>query len=276
MFGLTNQEVMTLSGEIFLYLLVAVLFISPILSIKWKPLQRKRLWLIKLRRYLGIGSGLTALFHFVFWLVFYTSGWEFILNSFKDWYVITGLTALLIILLLTVTSNDYSVRKLKKKWKKIHYLTYLLPALVVLHALLALKGWPIDLYVEWILVFGLLLLWRVSLLRFVIGIVLGAAVLAVIFGSISGGGNKVETYSSTETNKDRPSFRSLDTSHPDYYERWWEETRKRNFLPHINYSERAIAWCAETGAHPISIDERPLYCSDGRSGVWKEQTNEHK
>ena len=273
MLGFTNQEVMTLSGMMFLYLLVAILFISPILSIKWKPLQRKRIWLIKLRRWLGVTSGITAFFHFAFWLYAYTSGWQFILNSFKDWYVITGLIALLTILLLTVTSNDYSVRKLKKKWKKLHYLTYALPALVVLHALLALKGWPIDLYLEWIIVFALLLLWRVSLLRFVIGIVLGAAVLAFVFGSISGiGKNEIEENNTTNitTNKERPSLRSIDTSHPDYYDIWWDTARSRNFLPNINYSERAIAWCAETGAHPISIDERPLYCSDGRSGTWKE------
>lgn len=96
----------------------------------------------------------------------------------------------------------------------------------------------------------------------------------MIFGAISDGGNKDETINTIDTTprEKRINLDDIDTSHPDYYNIWWKEARnyKFNWLPPINYSERAIAWCKETDAYPISIGEHPLYCSDGRSGTWKE------
>lgn len=266
---------MSFTGQLFMYLLVGVLFISPILRIKYKPIQRKRLWFLKLRRWLGVTSGLVGFSHFLYFLFVYTDSLSHLVNSLFTWWGLLGLILVLLLLPLTLTSNNYSVRKLKTKWKKIHTLTYLLPVLVVLHALTALKGWPIQLYVGWIVLFAALLLWRLKSLRYVTSISLPI----ILIGLIWSGGNESTRDINSFTNQQvsdghSPVIRlaDIDTSHPDYNTIWWNEayTSRFNFLPDIKYSERAIAWCAETDAYPISIGEKPLYCSDGRSGTWKE------
>lgn len=51
-------------------------------------------------------------------------------------YELIGLIALWLTFLLYVTSNDYSVRKLKKFWKTLHYLIYIIIWLIFLHVAL--------------------------------------------------------------------------------------------------------------------------------------------
>ncbi|WP_038094583.1 ferric reductase-like transmembrane domain-containing protein [Tolypothrix bouteillei] len=46
-----------------------------------------------------------------------------------------GLTTLIIFTLLAITSNDWSIKKLKKKWKQLHKLTYLAMFLLTWHIL---------------------------------------------------------------------------------------------------------------------------------------------
>jgi methionine sulfoxide reductase heme-binding subunit len=53
-----------------------------------------------------------------------------------------GITILLIFTILVLTSNDWSVKKLKSSWKKIHNLTYLLMFLLIWHILASMaKHW---------------------------------------------------------------------------------------------------------------------------------------
>lgn len=49
------------------------------------------------------------------------------------WVYIQGIWTFLIFVVLAFTSNDWSVKKLKKNWKKLHQLTYLAMFLLVWH-----------------------------------------------------------------------------------------------------------------------------------------------
>jgi sulfoxide reductase heme-binding subunit YedZ len=99
------------------------------------------------RRDLGIYSGILAVIHSLTGLFVHLRGsnWKYFLNKTANGYTIrlddfglanyTGLIATLLILLLLVTSNDYSIRKLNpSKWKIIQRFSYLMFALVLIHS----------------------------------------------------------------------------------------------------------------------------------------------
>ncbi|MDY7024208.1 MAG: ferric reductase-like transmembrane domain-containing protein [Cyanobacteriota bacterium] len=50
-----------------------------------------------------------------------------------SWIYIQGVFTFIIFALLTLTSNDWSVKKLKKNWKKLHQLTYFALFLLTWH-----------------------------------------------------------------------------------------------------------------------------------------------
>ena len=53
---------------------------------------------------------------------------------------LTGFASILIMTALAMTSNNWSLRKLGKNWKKLHSLTYLALIILMLHLLLAKQG----------------------------------------------------------------------------------------------------------------------------------------
>jgi sulfoxide reductase heme-binding subunit YedZ len=55
-------------------------------------------------------------------------------------FIIIGTAAGLILLTLASTSFKYWMKRLGKRWKKLHRLVYLVGALAVLHNAMALKG----------------------------------------------------------------------------------------------------------------------------------------
>lgn len=60
------------------------------------------------------------------------------------WFEVAGFLAFVLLTPMFLTSNDQSVRKLGKNWKKIHSLTYLIIWLIFLHlALQRLSLWSI-------------------------------------------------------------------------------------------------------------------------------------
>lgn len=56
------------------------------------------------------------------------------------WYILIGLTAFLLLLPLAITSFDYWKKRLRKNWKRLHKLVYIIAPLVVVHFLLSVKG----------------------------------------------------------------------------------------------------------------------------------------
>ncbi len=56
------------------------------------------------------------------------------------WIYVQGVATFIIFTLLTITSNDWSMKKLKKNWKKLHQLTYLAMFLLVWHVIEKMWG----------------------------------------------------------------------------------------------------------------------------------------
>ena len=86
--------------------------------------------LLKHRRIIGILAFFLALGH------------GFILVKKRDfdfadpktyWIYIQGVATMIIFTLLAITSNDWSVKRLKKNWKRLHSLTYLAIFLLAWH-----------------------------------------------------------------------------------------------------------------------------------------------
>ncbi len=112
------------------WLLMATLAVTPI-----RLLARKSafaIWLMRRRRDLGVASFVYAAGHTVIYL------WKKGLLAFDpaeigQGYLVAGWLALALFVPLAVTSNDASVRALKRAWKSLHRLVYPAAILTFLH-----------------------------------------------------------------------------------------------------------------------------------------------
>ena len=86
--------------------------------------------LLKYRRQIGVMAFLFALGHGV--LLVSKRNFDFF-DIQTYWIYVQGVVTFIIFTLLTITSNDWSVKRLKKNWKKLHELTYLAMFLLVWH-----------------------------------------------------------------------------------------------------------------------------------------------
>lgn len=87
-------------------------------------------WLFTYRRYIGV-----ATFGFAWNHIAVTINIFDLVDLHQCIEYIIGLSLMFILGLLTFTSNDWSVKILKKDWKKLHQLTYLILLLLPLHIL---------------------------------------------------------------------------------------------------------------------------------------------
>lgn len=92
-------------------------------------------WPIQLRRMLGLFMAFYALLHVLtyVWLDHWFDWAEIVLDIKKHPYVLVGFAAFLITLPLAVTSNHYSMKRLKQHWKTLHYGVYIIAPLAILH-----------------------------------------------------------------------------------------------------------------------------------------------
>ena len=92
------------------------------------PIRRFTGWneIIKLRRMLGLFAFFYALLHMLTWVVFihYFDLKFMIEDVVKRPFITVGMTTFLILLVLAVTSNRFSLRKLGRRWGKLHRLVY--------------------------------------------------------------------------------------------------------------------------------------------------------
>lgn len=86
--------------------------------------------LLKYRRQMGLIAFVLALAH-GFLLIRKRNFDFFDLQTY--WIYIQGVTTFVIFTLLAITSNNWSMRKLKRNWKKLHSLTYLAMFLLTWH-----------------------------------------------------------------------------------------------------------------------------------------------
>jgi sulfoxide reductase heme-binding subunit YedZ len=116
-------------------LLVAGLAVSPLRQwLKQAPLLR-------LRRPLGLWAFTYAMLHFAVYLLLDRQlAWGEVLNDLsKRPYIMVGFAAVLLLLPLAATSTAWAMRKLGRRWQKLHRLAYATAILGVLHFLLQVK-----------------------------------------------------------------------------------------------------------------------------------------
>ena len=136
-------EITHRSGRTAITLLMISLAISPLrLLLNWPQVN-------KLRRPLGLYAGFYALIHFsIFVGLDYGFNWQAILSEIAlRKFILIGFTVGIILLLLSITSLKYFLKKLGRRWKKLHRLVYAAGGLAAIHFILAVKPgvlrpWP--------------------------------------------------------------------------------------------------------------------------------------
>ncbi|MDP5308520.1 sulfite oxidase heme-binding subunit YedZ [Paracoccus spongiarum] len=147
-------------GRTALYFLVASLAVTPLLRIAGISLMR-------FRRALGLLCFTYAGLHVLSWLSMDMGFlWaQMAKDVVKRPYLLFGMTALLILLPLAITSNNLSVRRIGAAgWRRLHRLVYLAAPLVTLHWIWALKTFPVE-PVVWLAVILVLLGLRIVVPR---------------------------------------------------------------------------------------------------------------
>lgn len=93
-------------------------------------------WLLHRRRYFGVAAFLYAALHTAVYL-HRKIGSGLVLEEATDFSMWTGWLALLMFLPLALTSNDASVRRLKRTWKNLHRWVYAAALLTFVHWIFA-------------------------------------------------------------------------------------------------------------------------------------------
>jgi len=101
------------------------------------PVRRLTGWnpVIRLRRLLGLFAFFYACLHFLTYIVLdLFFAWDLIVGDvIKRPYITVGFTAFLLLIPLAVTSTRGWIRRLGKRWQKLHRLIYVVAGLGVLH-----------------------------------------------------------------------------------------------------------------------------------------------
>lgn len=125
-------------GEWALQLLIASLLVTPLRN--WFNIN-----LVKFRRPLGLFAFYYVVMHLLAYLLLDKQlEWDPIIKDItKRPYIIVGVIALLGLIPLAITSNNWMIRKLGPvKWRRLHKLAYFIAPLGAAHYLLLVKAWP--------------------------------------------------------------------------------------------------------------------------------------
>ncbi|WP_289044247.1 protein-methionine-sulfoxide reductase heme-binding subunit MsrQ [uncultured Aliiroseovarius sp.] len=141
-------------GRLALQALIAGLLVTPVRTITGLNLMR-------FRRAIGVLTFYFVSTHLLVWLILdvqiLSEIWKDIL---KRPYITVGMAAFVLLLPLAMTSNNWSVRKLGPKWRKLHRLVYPAALLAGVHFVMVGKTWEVDALVYLSLILALLG-WRV-------------------------------------------------------------------------------------------------------------------
>ena len=118
------------SGDWAAWLLMATLAVTPIRLVFRKAALG--IWLMRHRRDLGVASFAYAAGHTIIY-AWKKASLGAVLAEAGEPYLLAGWAALALFVPLAVTSNDASVRALKRSWKTLHRLVYPAAILVFLH-----------------------------------------------------------------------------------------------------------------------------------------------
>jgi sulfoxide reductase heme-binding subunit YedZ len=129
-------EITSRTGKTALILLVLSLSVTPANTLfGWRRL-------IPLRRPLGVYAFVYAFLHFLTFTVLDYGLDPVLLQEaiFEKKYALVGFSAFLILLPLALTSTKGSMKRLGRRWKRLHQLVYLAAVLVVVHFVWLVKA----------------------------------------------------------------------------------------------------------------------------------------
>jgi|SRR6056297_319377 len=148
-------------GEAALYLLVAGLAITPLRRLVG-------INLLKFRRAIGLACFFFVVMHLLTWAVLDVQRLDRVwADIVKRPYITVGMAALLLMIPLAVTSNNWSMRRLGPAWRKLHLLVYPAAVLGAVHYLMLVKGIQLRPILFLILILGLLALRITAIQRLV-------------------------------------------------------------------------------------------------------------
>ena len=123
------EEVIHQTGDWTLRFLLVTLLVS--------PLSRLLLWdqLVRVRRMLGLFVFFYASLHLIsyLWLDQFFLWDEMFLDIINRPFITLGFLAYILLIPLALTSTLFMVKRLKKYWKKLHRLAYIIPVLGIIH-----------------------------------------------------------------------------------------------------------------------------------------------
>ena len=117
------------TGDWTLYLLCLTLAITPLRRVTGLNA------LIRFRRMLGLFTFFYASLHFLtfIWFDHFFDLTEIMRDILKRPFIAMGFSAFVLLMPLALTSNDFMLRKLGRRWSVLHRLTYLVAILALLH-----------------------------------------------------------------------------------------------------------------------------------------------
>jgi sulfoxide reductase heme-binding subunit YedZ len=139
-------------GTYALQFLIAGLCISP--ARQWLGVN-----MIKFRRALGLLAFFYVCLHLLVWLLLDIGAWDRIwADILKRPYVTIGMLGFVGLIPLAMTSNNWSVRKLGRTWRRLHLLTYAVVLLGGVHYLMIQKVYDLEALVYGALITAVLLI----------------------------------------------------------------------------------------------------------------------
>jgi methionine sulfoxide reductase heme-binding subunit len=128
-------EATHITGDWAVVFLLASLALTPARSVfDWMPL-------VQIRRRIGVAAGLYAVLHFLIYVA--DQKWDLIVVAIeiaKRFYLTIGFTALLALVALSITSTDGWQKRLRRNWKRLHWLIYPAAVLAILHFFIQSKA----------------------------------------------------------------------------------------------------------------------------------------
>lgn len=125
-------------GEIALQLLI--------IGLTFTPLRRfLKLNLLKFRRTFGVLAFTYVVLHLLVWAILDVQSLSAVwADIVKRPFITIGMASLVLLLPLALTSNNWSMRKLGPRWRKLHRLTY--PAVILggVHYIMVKKVWEVE------------------------------------------------------------------------------------------------------------------------------------
>jgi sulfoxide reductase heme-binding subunit YedZ len=124
-----GKELVLHQGEWAIRFLILALLVSPLRQLTgWSQLQR-------VRRMLGLFAFFYATLHLSAYLVFlleldFVNLWA---DVVKRPYITVGFSAYVLLIPLAITSMDWMVRRLKRRWIQLHRAIYFIAILAVVH-----------------------------------------------------------------------------------------------------------------------------------------------